>query len=76
MEMGSSRFAPGPGLQYRKLAELHNGDVVHVFDQKGKQAGAVYGELSSDECSSKEDAARDNSAKGWVHSKWLKDLAG
>lgn len=66
----------GPGSQYRKLAELHNGDVVYVFDHKGKWNGIVYGELSADECLSPKTRPVTHPNKGWVHGKWLKDLAG
>jgi len=66
----------GPGSQYRKLAELHNGDVVYVFDKKGKWAGVVYGDLESEECASINTRPVTNRKKGWVHTKWLKDLAG
>lgn len=53
----------GPGSQYRKLAEFHNGDVV-------------CGDPKSDECASTNTRPVTNSKKGWVHTKWLKDLAG
>lgn len=66
----------GPGSQYRKLAELHNGDVVSVFEHKGKWASVVYGDLESGECVSLKTRPVTNSKKGWVHTKWLKHLAG
>ena len=66
----------GPGTQYRKLAELHNGDIVYVFEQKGKWAGVVYGGESLFECLSPTTRHVPYPNKGWVHTKWLKDLAG
>ena len=66
----------GPGSQYRKLAELHNGDVVYEFDHKGPWRGVVYGETQGDECASMKTRPVTNPKKGWVHSKWLQDLAG
>jgi len=66
----------GPGSQYRKLAELHNGDAVYVFDYKGKWVGVVYGEPQGDECSSTKTHPVTNPKRGWVHGKWLKHVAG
>lgn len=65
----------GPGSQYRKIGELHNGDVVYEFDRKGDWAGIVWGE-SSVNCSSTTTRPVPYRNKGWVHRKWLKDLAG
>ncbi len=66
----------GPGSQYRKLVELHNGDRVSVFDQKGDWAGVVYGELLSDERISPKTRPVKNSKKGWVNTKWLRQEVG
>lgn len=66
----------GPGSQYRKLAELQNGDRVAVFDHKGDWAGVVYGELLDDECISTKTRPVRNSKKGWVHTNWLRHEAG
>lgn len=65
----------GPGSQYRKLAELRNGDVVYEFDHKGKWRGVVYG-TPSVKCLTTKTRPVTYPNKGWVHSKWLKDLAG
>ena len=65
----------GPGSQYRKLAELHNGDVVYEFDHKGKWRGVVYG-TPSVKCLTTKTRPVTYPNKGWVHSKWLEDLAG
>jgi hypothetical protein len=32
----------GPGSQYRKLDELHNGEIVTVFEGRGNWLGIVY----------------------------------
>jgi len=64
----------GPGTQYRKLAELHNGDNVLVFDHKGKWSGVVYGDTSSVDCISPRTRPIPYPRKGWVHSNWLKHI--
>ena len=51
----------GPGTQYRKIDELHNGDIVSRCDARGRWVAVVYGPLKK---------------KGWVNGRWLKDLAG
>lgn len=51
----------GPGTQFRKIDEVHNGDVVATCDSRGAWVAIVYGP---------------SKAKGWVHGKWLKDRAG
>ena len=53
----------GPGSQYRKIGELHNGDVVYEFDRKGDWAGIVWGE-SSVNCSSTT-TRESRSVAGW-----------
>lgn len=65
----------GPGAEYRKLDELHNGDVVFVFEMRGKWAGVAY-RTETVSCSSTKARAITYEKKGWVHSNWLKDLAG
>jgi hypothetical protein len=65
----------GPGSQYRKLAELHNGDDVLVFDQKDKWYGVVYGDTSFIDCISPRTRPIPYPNKGWVHSNWLKHIA-
>lgn len=65
----------GPGTQYRKIGELHNGDEVTVFDQKGDWAGIVWSEPSVT-CSSTKTRPVPYRNKGWVHRKWLKHVAG
>lgn len=63
-----------PGSRYRKLAELHNGDTVYVFEQKGQWYGIVYGAQSSFPCLSPKTHPVTHPNKGWVHSKWIKAL--
>lgn len=65
----------GPGTQYRKLEELHNGDVVIVFEYRGSWAGIVY-RTSEVRCSSTTTAPVTYERKGWVHTNWLRPLAG
>ena len=65
----------GPGTQYRKIDELYNGDVVSVFEARGKWAGVVYRTEIVD-CASTGTRPVPYENKGWVHTKWLKDLAG
>lgn len=65
----------GPGTKYRKIDELHNGEVVYVFDIRGKWAGIVY-RTASVSCSSTSTRPVPFANKGWVHTKWLKAVAG
>ncbi len=51
----------GPGTNYRKIDELHNGDTVRTCAQKGSWFGVYYGQPRR---------------KGWVHGKWLVAGAG
>jgi Bacterial SH3 domain len=70
----------GPGSQYKKIDELHNGDVVTVYDTKGKWFGVMYGRSQGGcnywEGEGKERPVQYDGNKGWVHSNWLKPLAG
>lgn len=65
----------GPGGRYRKLAELHNGDEVIVFEKRGQWAGIVY-RTGNVGCASTKTRAVTYRKKGWVNVRWLKDLAG
>lgn len=65
----------GPGGEYRKLAELRNGDVVVIFEVRGDWAGVVY-RTPNVRCSSKATRPVTYDNKGWVHRRWLKDVAG
>lgn len=50
----------GPGSRYRMIDRIVNGERVYVFATQGPWYGIVY---------------RDN-LKGWVHKKWLYQIAG
>ena len=50
----------GPGTKYRMIDKLYNGDVVETMKRRGSWVGVRYR----------------NGRKGWVHSRWLRDLAG
>ena len=51
----------GPGTGYRKIDELHNGNMVRTCAAYGAWVGVYY------------DQPR---RKGWVHGTWLVDGAG
>lgn len=51
----------GPGSNYKKIDQLHNGDSVRPCTQKGKWFGVYYGSPRK---------------KGWVHGNWLGAWAG
>lgn len=67
----------GPATSYPKLDELHNGDQVWLFDQKGEWIGIVYG-VGEVSCSpiSEDRPAPHHGKKGWVHENWVQVIAG
>lgn len=65
----------GPGSKYEKIDELQNGEIVYVFDNRGKWAGVVF-RTDDVECSAKKTRKVPYERKGWVHKDWLEDLAG
>lgn len=65
----------GPGETYAKLAELKNGEAVMVFQTTGEWAGVVY-RTAKVTCVSRTTKPVAYERKGWVHTKWLKPLAG
>ncbi len=65
----------GPGSQYRKIDELHSGEIVIVFENRGEWAGIVY-RTSKVNCASTKTHPVTYKKKGWVRTKWLKDFAG
>jgi len=67
----------GPASSYRKVDEIHNGDKVWLFDQKGKWIGIVYG-VNLVECSPIKSSrpVRHKGKKGWVHENWVKIITG
>ncbi len=62
----------GPGTGYRKIDELHEGDVVVVCDGQGAWAGVFYTGSNAGTGFVDEHPPR----AGWVHTNWLRDLAG
>ena len=66
----------GPGSQYRKIDELHDGETVLDFDRHGKWAGIVYRSPNA-HCHSISTKRHPVTyeKKGWVHTKWLKPVA-
>jgi len=67
----------GPASKFRKIDELHNGDQVWIFDERGEWLGVVYGvaELS---CSpiERDRFLPDHGKSGWIHSNWVDVIAG
>ncbi len=51
----------GPGTDYRKIDELHEGDEVRTCAASGPWIGVYYGQPRR---------------KGWVHGRWLAQVAG
>lgn len=68
----------GPGSGYRKLDEIHNDDIVWLFEQKGKWIGIVYGIGYDMNCSAVDQSrpVPHHGKKGWVHENWIEFLAG
>lgn len=65
----------GPGSQYRKIDELHEGETVLDFDLHGKWAGIVYRSPNA-HCHSISTKRHPVTyeKKGSVHTKWLKPV--
>lgn len=75
----------GPGSNYRKFDELHNGDFVLAYDfSNSPWLGVIYGRdqevLKSDTgCGFIGNGKRPlpyPGKKGWIHSNWLELVAG
>lgn len=68
----------GPGSNHRKLDEIHNEDLVWLFDQRGKWIGIVYGVGYDMSCGAieKDRPVPHPGKKGWVHENWIEFLAG
>ena len=66
-----------PGSSYRKLDEIHNGDRVWIYSQVGDWMGIVY-DVDFVDCGpiTKDQPVRAKGRKGWVHSNWIRLLAG
>jgi hypothetical protein len=65
----------GPGSQYPKIDELHNGEIVIVFQNRCKWAGVVY-RTPNATCHSTKTHPVPYEKKGWIRTDWLKDVAG
>lgn len=68
----------GPGSSYRKLDEIHNEDLVWLFEQRGKWVGIVYGVGHDMSCGAidRDRPVPHPGKKGWVHENWTAFLAG
>ncbi|MES0809300.1 SH3 domain-containing protein [Roseibium sp. SCPC15] len=68
----------GPGTNFRKLDEIHNEDIVWLFEQKGNWIGIVYGVGYDMNCSAVDHdrPVPHRGKKGWVHENWIEFLAG
>ena len=66
----------GPGANFRKIDELHNGDVVYVLAVKGDWFGVLYGSGADSYCHGSVRIPAARAPQGWVHRRWLRDLAG
>jgi len=65
----------GPDKKFQRVAELKNGEEVLVFDRRGDWAGVVY-QTKDVECSARKIRRVPYPNQGWVHTNWLKDIAG
>lgn len=65
----------GPGANYAKIGELHNGDRVNQFTGQGDWVGIATSEGIIDQpgvCANNGPARNlSGSGLGWVHSNWL-----
>jgi len=66
----------GPGTDFAKLGEIHNGDEVWIFDQRGEWIGIVYdAEWLSCGPIPEHRLVNHEGKKGWVHQKWIELIA-
>ena len=65
----------GPGTQYRKVAELHNDEIVLVYGGRGKCSGIVY-RTENATCHSLTARVLPYTNQGWVDRRWLTHYAG
>lgn len=67
----------GPGTANQQIDHVINGDRVWVFNQSGEWYGVVYG-VDEVDCSPVEEdvPVRAEGKKGWVHSRWVRIIAG
>ena len=76
----SVRSGPG-GKPYREIDRLHNGNAVIVCDEQGPWLAVVYGRFAEDDCGVGTPwPVRKPYAGpcrfGWVHSRYVKIVAG
>ncbi|MGI3170584.1 hypothetical protein ACRARG_15645 [Pseudooceanicola sp. C21-150M6] len=62
----------GPGSDYRKIDEVHNGDDVYIFDKKGKWLGVSYNMSYRQLTCSENPRYLNYPYMGWVHENWIK----
>lgn len=62
----------GPGTEFAKIDEVHNGDVLFTCDARGPWTGVIYTGSNANRGYQAEHQER----RGWVHSNWLVALAG
>lgn len=67
----------GPSTSFKKLDELHNGDAVWLFEQRGNWIGVAY-DAPDIECSPipANRILNKTGKKGWVHKNWVRLIAG
>jgi hypothetical protein len=71
----------GPAVAYPMLAKLHNGHQVYVCQESNGWIGIVYAQGGALDCEvaspmTKRQAYRGRCASGWVHSSFIKLIAG
>lgn len=76
----SVRSGPG-GARYREIDRLYNGMHVYICDQQGPWLGVVYSRNNSILCNVSSSWTRRQPYTGpcnygWIHSKFVGDLAG
>ncbi|UES41183.1 SH3 domain-containing protein [Roseibium aggregatum] len=68
----------GPGSDFDKIDEVHNGDRLYLFSESGDWYGVLYGvgELDCSPITEPRKAERPGAKSGWVHKNWVRPLAG
>jgi hypothetical protein len=68
----------GPGSNYRKIGELHNGDHVTTIDYKNGWYGVLVprGRIDQKDACERVGPKRrlSGSGLGWVHGRWIGDI--
>lgn len=65
----------GPGGSYQELDRLRNGEIVTIFETRGKWVGVVYRTKNPD-CFSPVTKPISFPKRGWISTKFLTDVAG